>query len=234
MHELTKVLMLSSSRQNDEPYLTHAKEMIKNHLNGVSEVLFIPYAGVTVSWDAYTAKVQEALPELSITGIHEHADAKLAIQNAQAVLVGGGNTFNLLNEIYKQDLLKPIQQRVYEGMPYIGWSAGSNLCGLSIKTSNDMPIIQPQSFTTFGFINAQINPHYTDYVAPNHNGETRDQRLAEFCTLYPDVPVIGIREGGALFREGSKLTLIGEHDGVLFIGTDRKLISTGSDISVYL
>jgi dipeptidase E len=217
MHELTKVLMLSSSRQNDEPYLTHAKEMIKNHLNGVSEVLFIPYAGVTVSWDAYTAKVQEALPELSITGIHEHADAKLAIQNAQAVLVGGGNTFNLLNEIYKQDLLKPIQQRVYEGMPYIGW-----------------PIIQPQSFTTFGFINAQINPHYTDYVAPNHNGETRDQRLAEFCTLYPGVPVIGIREGGALLREGSKLTLIGELDGVVFIGTDRKLISTGSDISVYL
>lgn len=234
MFELARVLMLSSSRQGDEPYLEHAKTMIDDHLGDITEVLFIPFAGVTLAWDAYVAKVQEALPHLSITGIHQHANNLDAIHNAQAIVVGGGNTFNLLHELYCQDLLKAIEQRVASGVPYIGWSAGSNLCGLSIKTSNDMPIIQPLSFDTFGFIKAQINPHYSDYLAPNHNGETRDQRIAEFCTLYPDTPVIGIREGGALLREGKKLTLIGELDGVVFSGKERKVITAESDISVYL
>ena len=104
----------------------------------------------------------------------------------------------------------------------------------SIKTSNDMPIIQPPSFDTFGFIAAQINPHYSDYVAPHHNGETRDQRIIEFCTLYPDVPVIGIREGSALLREGQKLTLMGQLDAVVFTGTQRQVVPAGSDITVYL
>lgn len=234
MLDLAKVLMLSSSRKNDEPYLYHAESMIKQHLTGITDVLFIPFAGVTVPWNDYTAKVQEALPDFNVSGIHHHANARDSIASAQAVLVGGGNTFNLLNELYNQDLLLPIQQRVVKGMPYIGWSAGSNLCGLSIKTSNDMPIIQPLSFDTFGFIAAQINPHYSDYVAPHHNGETRDQRITEFCTLYPEVPVIGIREGSALLLEGQKLTLMGQLDAVVFTGTQRKVVSAGSDMSVYL
>lgn len=234
MLELAKVLMLSSSRKNDEPYLTHAETLIKNHLGSVRDILFIPFAGVTISWDAYTAKVQEALPGVKVRGIHQFASARDAIESAQVIMVGGGNTFNLLNELYRQDLLQPIQQRVVEGMPYVGWSAGSNLCGLSIKTSNDMPIIQPLSFNTFGFINAQINPHYSDYVAPNHNGETRDQRIAEFCALYPEVPVIGIREGSALLRNGDKLTLMGELDAAVFIGKQREVIAAGSDLSEYL
>jgi dipeptidase E len=234
MIDLAKVLMLSSSRQNDGSYLYHAKSMIREHLIGITEVLFVPFAGVTTSWNDYTAKVQEALPDINVTGIHQHANALHAIENAQALLVGGGNTFNLLNELYNQGLLQAIQQRVIMGMPYIGWSAGSNLCGLSIKTSNDMPIIQPLSFDTFGFINAQLNPHYTDYVAPNFSGETRDQRIAEFCTLYPEVPVIAIREGSALLRNGKKLTLIGQLDAVVFTGKQRKIIPSGSDISIYL
>ncbi|MFT6087756.1 MAG: dipeptidase E [Glaciecola sp.] len=234
MLDLAKVLMLSSSRKNDEPFLYHAKSMIQEHLIGVTEVLFLPFAGVTTSWNDYTAKVQEALPYINLTGIHQHANARNAIESAQAVLVGGGNTFNLLNELYNQDLLQLIQQKVILGLPYIGWSAGSNLCGLSIKTSNDMPIIQPLSFDTFGFINAQLNPHYTDYVAPDFNGETRDQRIAEFCTLYPEVPVICIREGSALLRKDKKLTLIGQLDAVIFTGKHRKVIPPGSDISIYL
>jgi dipeptidase E len=234
MLNLAKVLMLSSSRQNDEPFLYHAKSMIQEHLIGVTDVLFIPFAGITTSWNDYTAKVQEALPDINVTGIHQHASARDAVESAQAVLVGGGNTFNLLNELYKQDLLQPIQQRVIMGMPYIGWSAGSNLCGLSIKTSNDMPIIQPHSFDTFGFIDAQLNPHYTDYVDPDFNGETRDQRIAEFCTLYPDVPVIGIREGSALLLKGKKLALLGQLDAVIFTGKQRKVIPSGFDLSVYL
>lgn len=230
---LAKVLMLSSSREGNEPYLYHAKKMMQAHLNGIDQVLFIPFAGVTLDWDAYTAKVKEALPEVTVTGIHQHKNAQEAVNNAKAILVGGGNTFNLLNEIYRQDLFKAIEQRVIAGIPYIGWSAGSNLCGLSIKTSNDMPIIQPHSFTSFGFINAQINPHYTDYVAPSHNGETRDQRIAEFCALYPEVSVIGIREGSALLRNNNKLTLIGDQDAVVFTGKQRNIILAGSDISSY-
>ena len=234
MLELAKVLMLSSSRQGDEPYLSHAKALIEHHLSGVTDVLFIPFAGVTISWDEYTAKVQAALSEYKITGIHQLANAWDAVESAQAILVGGGNTFNLLNELSRQDLMQAIQQKVVEGTPYVGWSAGSNLCGLSIKTSNDMPIIQPLSFNTFGFINAQINPHYTDYIAPNHNGETRDQRIAEFCTLYPDTPVIGIREGCALLRENGKLTLMGKLDAVVFTGKERTIYAPGSDMSSYL
>jgi len=234
MLDLAKVLMLSSSRQNDGPYLHHAKSMMREHLIGVTDVLFIPFAGVTMSWNDYTAKVREALPDINVTGIHQYANARDAIESAQALLVGGGNTFNLLNELYNQDLLQPIKQRVIMGMPYIGWSAGSNLCGLSIKTSNDMPIIHPLSFDTFGFINAQLNPHYTDYVAPNFNGETRDHRIAEFCTLYPEVSVIAIREGSALLREGKKLKLIGQLDAVVFTGKNRSVIYPGSDISIYL
>lgn len=234
MFTLAKVLMLSSSRKNDEPYLAHAQTMINEHLSEVTDVLFIPFAGVSVSWDEYTQKVQEALPQFTVTGIHQYSCAAEAIQKAQAILVGGGNTFNLLHELYSQDLLQAIQQRVVEGVPYVGWSAGSNLCGLSIKTSNDMPIIQPLSFTTFGFVNAQLNPHYTDYVAPNHNGETRDQRIAEFCTLYPNIPVIGIREGSALLRAGDKLTLLGDLDGVVFKGKGKQTLAAGSDISQYL
>lgn len=234
MLNMSKVLMLSSSRRGDEPYLYHAKTMIQEHLIGVTEVLFIPYAGVTTSWNDYTTKVQKALPDINVTAIHQHANAHHAVEKAQAVLVGGGNTFNLLNELYNQALLPLIQQRVALGMPYIGWSAGSNLCGLSIKTSNDMPIIQPHSFDTFGFINAQLNPHYTDYIAPDFNGETRDQRIAEFCTLYPDVPVIGLREGGALLRDGKKLSLLGQLDAVIFTGKQRKVIPSGFDLSAYL
>jgi dipeptidase E len=234
MLTLPKVLMLSSSRKNDEPYLFHAKSMIEAHLDGITNVLFIPFAGVTVSWSEYTQKVKTALPQLCISGIHEHPSAREAIEGAQAILIGGGNTFNLLNELYRQDLLQPIQEKVDEGVPYIGWSAGSNLSGLSIKTSNDMPIIQPLSFNTFGFINAQINPHYTDYLNPNHNGETREQRIAEFCTLYPDTPVIGIREGCALLRKGETLTLLGDLDAVVFKGKNKEHISPGTDLSEYL
>lgn len=234
MLEKATVLMLSSSRKNDEPFLMHAQSMLQERLVGLSNILFIPFAGVTLSWNKYTQKVQSALPQVTIRGIHEYPNAKHAIENAQAILVGGGNTFNLLNELYQQDLVQLIYNKVAKGTPYIGWSAGSNLCGLSIKTSNDMPIIQPLSFNAFGFINAQINPHFTDYVAPNHNGETREQRIIEFCTLYPDIPVIGVREGSALLRMDNTLSLLGDSDAVIFTGEDKQYVAPGSDISRYL
>ncbi|MBF7073171.1 dipeptidase PepE [Glaciecola sp. MH2013] len=234
MLQLAKVLMLSSSRKGDEAYLGHAKSMIATHLKGVKKVVFIPYAGVSISWDEYTSKVQEALPQFDITGIHTADKPNLALENTEAVMVGGGNTFRLLHELYRRDVFKTLQDRVSHGLPYVGWSAGSNICGNSIKTTNDMPIIEPASFSALGFINAQLNPHYSNYVAPGHNGETRDQRIAEFCALYPDVPVIGIQEGSALLRDKGKLSLLGDLDATIFIGTNKLSIDSASDLTAYL
>ncbi|WP_289030745.1 dipeptidase PepE [uncultured Paraglaciecola sp.] len=239
-----KVLMLSSSRKGSEEYLAHALSMITSHIRNIKDVLFIPYAGVTLSWDDYTQKVQDALPHLRISGIHEYPNTKEAINNAKAILVGGGNTFNLLSQLYKQDILADIQQSVKQGTPYIGWSAGSNICGNSIRTTNDMPIIQPPSFDALNFVPFQLNPHYTDYQPPGHNGETRAQRIEEFCTLNPKMPVIGIREGSALLLKDKQLTLEGELEGVVFevnqiseggvTTINQKVLKPSQDISQYL
>lgn len=226
--------MLSSSRVGSEGYLQHAIPMIDQHLRDHKEVLFVPFAGVSVNWDEYTAMVQTALPHLTIKGIHQYTDAKQAIKSAQAIAVGGGNTFNLLHQLYEQDLLKLIQQRVRQGLPYIGWSAGSNICGKSIRTTNDMPIMQPKSFDALNLVPFQLNPHYSDYQPPGHNGETRAQRIQEFCILHPTTPVIGIREGSALLLQRNQLTLKGELDGLVFKGTSQTVITANQDLSQYL
>ena len=228
------ILMLSSSRSGSEAYLETASEMMLDHLDGIDEILFIPFAGVSVDWDAYTQMVKQALPTLKVTGIHQYQNPIQAVEQAKAIAVGGGNTFNLLNELYQQNLLPAIRQAVQSGVPYIGWSAGSNICGNSIRTTNDMPIIQPPSFDALGFVPFQLNPHYTDYQPPGHNGETRAQRIEEFCILNPDMPVIGIREGTALRRQGDTLTLLGEHPGIVFLGSEHKTIAAGQDLSEYL
>lgn len=218
----------------NEDYLQHAVSMLSKHLLDVKELLFIPFAGVTISWDDYTTKVQNALPDYQIKGIHQFTNAKQALENAQAIVVGGGNTFNLLNELYQQDLLGTVKNQVNQGTPYVGWSAGSNICGNSIRTTNDMPIVQPPSFEALNFVPFQLNPHYTDYQPPGHNGETRAQRIEEFCVLNPEMPVIGIREGTALLLQGDSLVLQGELDGVVFEGGTQVVIKPGQDLSGYL
>ncbi len=228
------MLMLSSSRDGDSGYLESAREMIFEQLNGINEVLFIPYAGVTVSKEDYTEMVSNALPELNVKGIHQYPDATDAVLQASAILVGGGNTFQLLSELYEQNLIGHIREKVLSGTPYIGWSAGSNICGNSIRTTNDMPIVQPHSFGALNLVPFQLNPHYSDYQPPGFNGETRAQRISEFCALNPDMPVIGIREGTALLRQDNKLTLVGELDGIVFEGKEQKTIVSGQDLSDYL
>jgi dipeptidase E len=228
------VLMLSSSKVANEDYLQHAIPMLNQHLSNIKELLFIPFAGVLVSWDDYTKKVQHALPDFQIIGIHQCSNAHQALERAQAILVGGGNTFNLLNELYRQNLLCTVKNQVYKGTPYVGWSAGSNICGNSIRTTNDMPIVQPPSFDALNFVPFQLNPHYTDYQAPGHNGETRAQRIEEFCILNPEMPVIGIREGCALLLQGESLVLKGESDGVIFEGNSQSVIHPNQDLSGYL
>lgn len=229
-----QVLMLSSSRMGDESYLTHALPMINQHLGTINEVLFIPFAGVTIDWDSYTQKVQAALPHLTVKSIHQCKNAKQAIINAKAIAVGGGNTFNLLHQLYQQGLFTDIQQAVKKGTRYIGWSAGSNICGNSIRTTNDMPIIQPISFDALNFVPLQLNPHYSEYQPAGHNGETRAQRIQEFCTLNPEMPVVGIREGSALLLQQNKLQLLGELPAVKFLANQQEVIAVGSDLSELL
>jgi len=218
----------------NEDYLQHALPMLNQHLPQVTELLFIPFAGVSLSWDDYTSKVQTALPDYTVKGIHQFQNAYHALEDAQAIIVGGGNTFNLLNQLYQQDLLGTVENQVNQGTPYVGWSAGSNICGNSIRTTNDMPIVQPPSFDALNFLPLQLNPHYSDYQAPGHNGETRAQRIEEFCILNPQMPVIGIREGGALLLQENSLVLKGELDGVVFEGGLQLVIKPGQDLTKYL
>ncbi|MBU2977453.1 dipeptidase PepE [Alteromonas sp. C1M14] len=231
------VLMLSSSRADDEEYLAHGRPHIFTHLGTIRDILFVPYAGVTISWDEYTQKVRHALPECKITGLHTLSDPVQAIhaayENKQAVLVGGGNTFNLLATLYQFELMAPLKQAVAKGLPYIGWSAGSNICGTTIRTTNDMPITQPPSFDSLAFVQCQINPHYSNYQPPGFNGETRDQRLAEFTALNPLTPVLGIREGSALLLSDNALSLKGK-SGVIFLGEHKKDMHEGDDLSEFL
>ena len=241
--ENANLLLLSSSRVGDTKYLQHALSLIKAKLNGVSELLFIPYAGVTVNYDDYTAMVQSALIDSGITvkGIHKFDDPVKAINTAKAIAVGGGNTFHLLHQLYQHNLIKAIQDKVTQGIPYIGWSAGSNVAGLSIRTTNDMPIIEPKSFDALQLVNFQLNPHYTDHNPPGHNGETRAQRLAEFMVLNETTPIVAIVEGTGLDIKDNAMALVSglsdtdkDADGFLFKGNNKSVITTDSNLDSLL
>lgn len=232
------VLMLSSSRKDSEAYLAHARTYLLSHLGECRHVLFVPFAAVTQSYDSYVDAVATAMPELEVTGIHTLHNPveaiKTAKSNGQAILVGGGNTFHLLHTLYQQKLLAPIQQAVANGTPYIGWSAGSNICGQSIRTTNDMPIIEPESFNALNIVPFQLNPHYSDYHPPGHNGETRDQRLAEFTRLNPTTPVVAIREGTALVLSNQQLKLVGDKGGFVFLASEKRPIAPNDDLTELL
>ncbi len=149
---------------------------------------------------------------------------------AQAIAVGGGNTFNLLHQLYQFDLIDVIRDHVNQGKPYIGWSAGSNIAGASIRTTNDMPIVEPQSFNALNLVPFQLNPHYTDHNPPGHNGETRAQRLAEFMVLNQEMPIVAIVEGTALKVEHDEMRLIGGEEGYIFKGGEKSVITNESNL----
>jgi dipeptidase E len=231
-----QLLLLSSSRANNSDYLAPYMQWIKPHLKGITELLFIPYAGVSTSYDDYQAKVQQALSILGITvrSVHQFTDVRKAVTEAQAIVIGGGNTFHLLYQLYQKDILHLIHKRVTEGVPYIGWSAGSNIAGATICTTNDMPIIQPTSFNALNLLPLQLNPHYTDYIPEGFHGETRDMRLAEFMQLNPSTPIVALPEGAALIRNNNMLTLVGNGGGYLFQAGRKTAISEHTDLSEFM
>lgn len=230
------LLLLSSSRAGDSEYLSPALPLIDALLADRREVLFIPYAGVTVSYDDYVEKVQAALSPLAIKveSIHRQKNPQTALQQAKAVMVGGGNTFALLQRLYQYNLIEDLKREIQQGLPYIGWSAGSNIAGLSIRTTNDMPIIEPPSFQALQLVPFQINPHYANFSPPGFHGETRDMRLAEFMQLNPQTPIVGLPEGTALRRRGSVLTYLGAEDAALFQAGEKSAIKPNTDLSALL
>ncbi len=227
MHPKTRLLLLSSSRTPGGKFLEHAGEHIRGFLGPqLKKVLFIPYAAVSRSYGEMTGIAGEAFSAFgyTLTGIHEAADPVAAVRAADAVAVSGGNTFRLLQLIQSQGLLQPLRERAQAGMPYIGWSAGSNLACPTIRTTNDMPIIWPASYEALGLVPFQINPHYTELLPPEHQGESRDDRLKEFMHLNPGIPVLGLRDGGAIKLDAGRLTLLGDHSAKLFLsGNIREL-----------
>jgi dipeptidase E len=215
-----KLLLSSNSTLAGEPYLQFCKAEINSFLaeHKAINIVFIPFAASTFSYDDYVQNVSNGLDNnaIVITGIHQYTDKQKAIKEADCIVVGGGNSFKLLNEVYECDLLNSIQEAVKKGTPYIGWSAGSNLACPTIKTTNDMPIICPPSFDALNFISFQINPHYIHGNPPGHNGETREQRLLEFLEVNPKLCVIGLREGTMLKIEKDKIHLIGQKAARIF------------------
>src|SRR5829696_7522808 len=176
------LLLLSNSRDPAGNFLVHPQREIRALLGErVRTVLFVPYASVTASWDDYAAKARAPFGQMGyeLAAIHEAADPAAAVRAAEAIVVGGGNTFHLLLRLSEAGLLAPIRERVAAGVPYAGWSAGAVVAAPTIRTTNDMPIVEPPSLTALGLVPFQINAHYTDFHPPGFQGETRAERLGE-------------------------------------------------------
>lgn len=236
-----RVLAFSSSRVGKSDYLQSAAVEINTFLGDTTlNIAFVPFAAANKKYEDYVNMVKGGLKDLPYNlDVVLPQNAKATIEQGDVIMVGGGNTFKLLHDIYDLDLFSIIQQKVQAGTPYIGWSAGSNITGLTISTTNDMPIIEPKSFKAFGFFPFQINPHYINLTQEGHNGETRDQRLTEFLEVNPGVPVVGLPEGTALHLEGSALQLRGQQTAVLFEHTqngefEKKSIELLQDLSFLL
>jgi dipeptidase E len=217
---MKRLLLISNSTNVGEPYLGWPRPHISAFLEGtgVKDILFIPYAGVNLasesvekSYDLYEQRVQAVFNELGygIYSIHRENDPVGAVRKAEAIAVGGGNTFHLVYMLHKLNLVSVIRERVLSGMHFMGWSAGANVACPTLRTTNDMPIVQPASFDTFNLVPFQINPHYLDANPEGHGGETRQQRIEEFLAVNRDVTVIGLREGCLIRVEGEKYELKG-------------------------
>jgi dipeptidase E len=216
---MKKMILASTSTIYGSDYLEYILPTLGHFFSGIDEVLFIPYARPGgISYKEYTNITSSAFAKISIElkGIHEFDNPITAIEKSRAIFTGGGNTFVLVNELHRQDLFPVLKKSIEEGALYFGTSAGSNIAGINIKTTNDMPIIYPESFQTLGSIPFNINPHYQDPdPVSKHKGETRETRIREFHT-YNQLPVIGLREGSWLEVNGKDIILKGKLNARLF------------------
>ena len=215
---MKNALLISASSYQDTGYLRHCKNWVKDFLgeSGKEEILFIPYAGVRRSNDEYEQKVIDRLKNKNIKSIHHYEDKISAIKNANSIAVGGGNTFMLLYTLYKLNLIEPIKEAVANGAKYFGWSAGANIAGKTMMTTNDMPIIMPKSFDSLNIFPYQINPHFISGKLVGHNGESREERLEEFLIANPKETIYALPEGTALLITDNEAEVIGHSEILKF------------------
>lgn len=232
-----KLLLISNSTNAGEEYLRYPLPEIGRFLSGRREITFVPYAAVTFSYAEYERRVAARFAELGIRvhSVHRAVDPVRMIRRAEAICVGGGNTFALAKKMQEQGLMQAIRDRIRAGIPYVGWSAGSNVCCPTISTTNDMPIVEPRSFRAIGAVKFQINPHYLDANPEGHAGETREQRILEFIEANPRRWVAGLREGCMLRYEEGRLELIGKRPMRIFKkGQEPFEVKAGDDLSFLL
>jgi dipeptidase E len=234
-----KLLLLSNSRTEGLGFLQHAADWLREFVPlSVKEVLFVPYAGVTKTHYDYVEEVAPVFAALGagVNGIHRAHDPVDALRSAQAIVVGGGNTWNLLRELRAHRLVLPmLRQRVLAGVPYIGWSAGANIASPTIMTTNDMPICDPGGFDALALVPFQINPHYLHGNPPGFKGETREERIREFGVLHPDSWVAGLREGTGFRIEDGSVRLLGDKECRIFRGTaEPRELTSADDFSFLL
>ncbi|WP_050455070.1 dipeptidase PepE [Candidatus Burkholderia verschuerenii] len=233
-------LLLSNSKGPDGAYLVHALDAIRaltpSGGQSPTDALFVPFAGVTMTWDDYAAKVAEALApaNIALRSLHtfaSDADAHAAIAKTQLIVVGGGNTFQLLAQCRSRGLIDAIRNAVRGGVRYLGWSAGAILACPTICTTNDMPIVDPKGFGALDLIDFQINPHYTNALPAGHQGKTRNQRIEEYLAANPQSTVLGLPEGDWLHVADRAVTLQGPHDAVWFThGAVVQTLASGATV----
>jgi dipeptidase E len=238
-----KLLLISNSTMAGEEYLGWPKQFIGDFLKkyGVRRLTFVPYAGVGLSqaslqasYDVYLARISSVFSGLGVAveSVHQAADPVAMIKNAESVAVGGGNTFHLVAKMQEYGVMNAIRQKVLDGTPYMGWSAGANVACPTMMTTNDMPIAQPLSFHCLGVVPFQINPHYLDANPVGHGGETRQQRIEEYLIINRHMRVLGLREASLLEVDGNKMTLLGSRPLREFsFGNEPKEYEPGSDLS---
>lgn len=232
---MKRIIIASTSTLHGGGYLEYLLPTLSVHFNTVKNLLFIPFARPSgITHDEYTRKVSEAFAQIGINvqGIHEFENPIEALENAEGIFTGGGNTFLLVTQLYKTGIIETLEKVVKNGTPYLGTSAGSNICGLTMGTTNDMPIVYPPSFNTLGFVPFNINPHYLDPIeGSTHMGETRETRINEFHH-FNSQPVLGLREGSWLEVSGNKITLKGALTARLFRQNKTPLeVESESDLS---
>lgn len=233
-----RLLLISNSTNAGEGFLEHAENMIQSFTGGsVHTALFFPYAAISMSFDVYCQKVKEKFASLGIAiqSAHLFENPAEQVEKAEMIIVGGGNTFHLLNLLQTNGLTEAIRNRVKKGIPYIGWSAGANVACPTICTTNDMPVIEPESFKACNLVPFQINPHYLDANPAGHAGETREQRIQEYILVNPERYVVGLREGTAILVEGSQIQLMGNRSARIFKNGLQPLeLNAGDDFQFLL
>lgn len=225
-----ELLLLSNSTLPGEPFFQWPQPHLVPFLQGKKRIAFVPFAATEDYQDTYVERMAGVFGALGCEtiGLHRESDPAAVLDTCDTVAIGGGNSFLLLRSLYRTGLIKSIADRVKDGMPFLGWSAGSNVTCPTIMTTNDMPIVEPPSLKAMHLVPFQINPHYTEATIPGHGGESRDQRIAEYLALNPKMDVVGLREGSLMHVRDGQITLRGKDMKLFRSGAEAEVIAEGT------